>query len=255
MLLAIDIGNTNLTLGLYDGERLVQSWRLETVHSRTADEYGLLFRQLLAHEKIEESAVEATIIASVVPVLTGTIGATVERLFGRQAMVVGPGLKTGIPVLYKPPKDVGADRIVNAVAAYARYRSACIVVDFGTATTFDCVTAKGEYAGGAIAPGINISMSALFRHAAKLPKVDIARPAHVVGQSTVESIQSGVYFGYVALVDGLVRRIRAEMNADPVRVIATGGLAPIFRGDAETIEIVDEGLTLEGLRLLHELNR
>lgn len=254
MLLAIDIGNTNLTLGLYQGERLAHTWRLETVHTRTQDEYGLLLRQLLQSEGHAPGAITGVIIASVVPILTRTINAMAQRVFGRAPLVVGPGLKTGVPVLYNPPKDVGADRIVNAVAAYARYRSACIVVDFGTATTFDSITARGEYAGGAIAPGIQISMAALFRSAAKLPKVDLAQPPAVVGKSTVESIQSGTYFGYVGLVDGLVRRMKAEMAADPIRVIATGGLAPMIVQDAETIEEVDEGLTLEGLRLLHALN-
>lgn len=255
MLLAFDIGNTNLTLGLYDGSTRIHQWRLETVHQRTDDEYGLLVRQLLLGDGLPPSAITATIVASVVPVLTRTIEAMVTRLFGKPPMVVGPGLKTGIPVLYNPPKDVGADRIVNAVAAYARYQRACIVVDFGTATTFDSITEKGEYAGGAIAPGINISMVALFQHAAKLPKVDIARPPSVVGKSTVESIQSGVYFGYCGLVDGLVRRMKAEMKAPNAKVVATGGLAPVLVRDTETIEEVDEGLTLEGLRILYENNR
>jgi len=255
MLLAFDVGNTNLTLGLYDGERRVHGWRLETVHTRTDDEYGLLVRQLLDGDGWSPKDVHAVIVASVVPVLTGTIEGMSRRLFGLDPMVVGPGLKTGMPIKYNPPKDVGADRIVNAVAAYARYQTACIVVDFGTATTFDSITSKGEYAGGAIAPGISISMQALFSHAAKLPKVDIARPPVVVGKSTVESIQAGVYFGYVGLVDGLVERMRAEMHDDQVRVVATGGLAPIIERDSTTIEAVDEGLTLEGLRLIYELNQ
>lgn len=255
MLLAFDVGNTNLTLGLYDGERRVHGWRLETVHTRTDDEYGLLVRQLLNGDGWAPKDVHAVIVASVVPVLTGTIEGMSRRLFGLDPMVVGPGLKTGMPIKYNPPKDVGADRIVNAVAAYARYKTACIVVDFGTATTFDSITSQGEYAGGAIAPGISISMQALFSHAAKLPKVDIARPPAVVGKSTVESIQAGVYFGYVGLVDGLVQRMRVEMQDDPVRVVATGGLAPIIERDSTTIEAVDEGLTLEGLRLIYELNQ
>jgi type III pantothenate kinase len=255
VLLAIDIGNTNLTLGLYQEKRRIHQWRLETVHRRTEDEYGLLVRQLLASEGIGPKDVTGAIIASVVPALTGTLESMATKLFGQAPLVVGPGLKTGVPVLYNPPKDVGADRIVNAVAAYARYPMASIVVDFGTATTFDSITEKGEYAGGAIAPGINISMTALFQNAAKLPKVDFARPATVVGKSTVESIQSGVYFGYCGLVDGLVRRMKAEMKADKIKVIATGGLAPLIVKDTETIDEVDEGLTLEGLRILYENNR
>lgn len=254
MLLAFDIGNTNLSLGLYDGERLAHQWRLETVPSRTDDEYGLLILQLLSRARLTPDGVDGVIVASVVPLLTTTITSMVRRVFGREPMVVGPGLRTGIPVLYNPPKDVGADRIVNALAAYHRFRCACIVVDFGTATTFDSITAKGEYAGGAIATGIQISMTALFQNAAKLPKVDIERPAHVVGKSTVESIQSGLYFGYASMVDGLVTRIKAEMNVDPIRVVATGGLAPVIARDARSIEDVDETLTLEGLRLVYALN-
>ena len=254
MLLAFDIGNTNLTLGLYDGDRLAHQWRLQTVPSRTDDEYGLLIRQLIQSVDLDESRITGVIIASVVPALTATVSLMARRVLGGEPMVVGPGLKTGIPILYNPPKDVGADRIVNAVAAYNRYRCACIVVDFGTATTFDSITARGEYAGGAIAAGIHISMTALFQRAAKLPKVDIERPNHVVGKSTVESIQSGLYYGYASLVDGLVHRIKAEMNTDPIRVIATGGLAPIIAKDATCLEDVDETLTLEGLRLVYALN-
>ena len=254
MLLAFDIGNTNLTLGLYEGEQLIHQWRLETVPTRTDDEYSLLVRQLLEGASIPPSGVTGVIVASVVPALTATVTAMATTMFGRAPMVIGPGLRTGIPILYNPPKDVGADRIVNAVAAFHRYRCACIVVDFGTATTFDSITARGEYAGGAIAAGIQISMTALFRNAAKLPKVDIERPAHVVGKSTVESIQSGLYFGYVSLVDGLVNRMKAEMNTTPIRVIGTGGLAPKIARDAHTIEEVDETLTLDGLRLVYALN-
>ena len=254
MLLAFDIGNTNLSLGVYDLDQLTHQWRLETVPTRTDDEYALLLEQLLARATLSVGDVHGVIIASVVPALTATVASMCRRVFGRDPMVIGPGLRTGIPILYNPPKDVGADRIVNAVAAYHRFQCACIVVDFGTATTFDSVTAKGEYAGGAIATGVQISMNALFRNAAKLPKVEIERPAHVVGKSTVESIQSGLYFGYASMVDGLVRRIKDEMKADPIRVVATGGLAPVIARDATSIEVVDETLTLEGLRLVYALN-
>ncbi len=254
MLLALDLGNTNLTLGLYAGSELKHAWRLETVHSRTEDEYGLLVRQLLEVEGYRCTDVQGVALASVVPVLTPTMVRLSLRLFGIEPLVVGPGIRTGISVRYDPPKDVGADRIVNAVAAHARHRGACIVVDFGTATTFDAVLADGTYAGGAIAPGIQISMAALFARAAKLPKVDLARPARVVGRTTVESIQSGVYFGYASLVDGLVERIRSEMAAHPVHVVATGGLAPSIARDARTIDEVDENLTLDGLRLIYERN-
>ena len=254
MLLAFDIGNTHLTLGLYDGERLAHQWRLETVPTRTDDEYGLVTRQLLHDAALSPIHVTDAIVASVVPALTTTITSMCRRVFGKAPMVVGPGLKTGMSILYNPPQDVGADRIVNALAAYHRCRSACIVVDFGTATTFDSITAKGEYAGGAIATGIQTSMNALFQNAAKLPRVSIERPAHVVGKSTVESIQSGLYYGYAALVDGLVRQMKDEMKADPIRVIGTGGLAAVMARDARMIDEVDETLTLDGLRLVYALN-
>jgi type III pantothenate kinase len=254
MLLTIDVGNTNITLGLYQGDELAESWRLETLHHRTSDEYGLVIRQLIEHSAHAKEPVRGAIIASVVPILTRTMEQLVERFFKIVPLVVGHGLKTGMPVLYNPPKDVGADRIVNGVAAFHRYRSACIIVDFGTATTFDSVTEKGEYAGGAIVPGIKISMEALFHAAAKLPKIDVQKPSVVVGKSTVESMQAGIYFGYAALTDGLVRRMRAEMKSDPIHVVATGGLAPLIAPETETIEAVDEGLTLEGLRILYDLN-
>ena len=255
MLFAFDIGNTNLTLGLYDGDRLNHQWRLETVPTRTADEYSLLVRQLLNGADLTADDIDDVIVASVVPALTSTITAMTRRIFGRAPMVVGPGLRTGVPIRYNPPKDVGADRLVNALAAYHRCQCACIIVDFGTATTFDSVSPRGEYAGGAIATGIQISMNALFQNAAKLPKVDIERPPNVVGRSTVESIQSGLYYGYASLVDGLVQRMRAEMATDPIRVIATGELAPIIAQDARSIDEVDETLTLEGLRLIYALNK
>jgi type III pantothenate kinase len=255
MLLALDVGNTNITVGLYRGTEILEIWRLQTVHARTADEYGLMLRQLIAQAGHDAAAIDAVIAASVVPILTRTTQDLVKRAFGKEALIVGPGIKTGMPILYDTPKDVGADRIVNAVAAFKRYGTACIVVDFGTATTFDSITERGEYAGGAIAPGIQISMEALFSRAAKLPKVDIQRPRAVVGRNTVESMQSGIYFGYAGLVDGLVRRMRTEMKADPVRVIATGGLASLVAKDSETIEAVDDALTLEGLRLIYEMNR
>lgn len=255
MLLVVDVGNTNLTLGVYRGAQLLRTWRMQTVHQRTSDEYGLMVRQFLAADGFDPRAITGVMIASVVPALTRTLVELASTTFGLEALVVGPGVKTGMPILYDPPKDVGADRIVNAVAAFRRYQCACIVVDFGTATTFDSVTERGEYAGGAIAPGITISMDALFARAAKLPKVDVQRPRGVVGRNTVESMQAGIYYGYVGLVDGIVRRMRIEMKADPIRVIATGGLAPLVAQDAETIETVDDALTLEGLRLIYEQNQ
>ena len=254
MLLTIDVGNTHTVLGLYEGAKLTQSYRIESSKGRTADELLVVLLTLLDVASIPRASIDATIIASVVPALTDVVGSATRRAFGHEAMVVGPGIKTGMPILYDPPKDVGADRIVNAVAAYKRYGTACIIVDFGTATTFDSVTERGEYAGGAICPGIGISMEALFLRAAKLPKVDISKPRSVVGRNTVESMQAGIYYGYVGLVDGLVRRMKQEMGVQPVRVIATGGLASLVATDSETIETVDDALTLEGLRLIHEMN-
>ena len=254
MLLALDLGNTNLTLGLYGTGVRRKCWRLETVHSRTEDEYALLVRQLLHFDGFHPKDVKAIVFASVVPVLTPTFVNLCRHVFDCEPLVVGPGVRTGIAVQYDPPKDVGADRIVNAVAAHHRFKDACVVVDFGTATTFDSVLADGTYAGGAIAPGVHVSMGALFSRAAKLPKVDFAQPNRVVGRTTVESIQSGLYFGYVGLVDGLVHRICQEMNTSSVRVIATGGLAPVIAPSSSTIEEVDEFLTLDGLQLIYQLN-
>ena len=255
MLLAIDVGNTNITLGLFDGEAIVGSWRVETVRTRTSDEYGLLIRLLLEQSGFTASRITGVVGASVVPPLTPVIRQLAATAFKTKAVLVEPGIRTGLPVIYDPPKDVGADRIVNGVAAFARFQSACIVVDFGTATTFDCITAHGEYGGGAIAPGIQIAADALFSRTAKLPRVEVARPDRVVGRSTRESIQSGTYFGYVAMVDGLVERIRAEMNVQPIRVLATGGLATVIAEDSKTIEVVDPDLTLVGLRLIYERNK
>jgi type III pantothenate kinase len=255
VLLAIDVGNTNVTLGLFEGERLAESWRLQTVTARTEDEYAHLVRHLLLDSGFTLSRVDALILASVVPALTSTIRSMCDRLFGRRPLEVGPGLRTGVAIHYEPPTDVGADRILNAVAAHHRYRGPCVVVDFGTATTFDCIDGAGGYVGGIIAPGLDLAVAALAQRAAKLPKVDIARPAHAIGRSTVESIQSGAFFGYAALVDGLVNRIRGEMNAPRARVVATGGLASTIATASDTIEEVLPDLTLDGLRLIHDLNR
>lgn len=254
MLLAIDLGNTDVVLGLFDdGEPLLHRWRLQASTARTEDEYGLQIAQLLERAGYAPSAIEAVALASVVPELTPVLARVCERNFACKPLIVGPGVKTGISIRYNPTKDVGADRIVNAVAAFARYRSACIVVDFGTAITFDCITSGGAYVGGAIAPGVQVSMSGLFARAAKLPKVDLVRPPRVVGRTTAESIQSGVFYGYVSLVDGVVTRMKAEMEDDEVRVIATGALAEQLAADAQTIDVVHLDLTLEGLRHIYAL--
>jgi type III pantothenate kinase len=253
MLLVVDVGNTHTVLGLYDDERLVHDFRIETAQGRTSDEHHVLLLNLLQLAGVKRSDVRASILASVVPSFNDTVIDAVDRAFDHEIMVVGPGIKTGMPVLYENPREVGADRIVNAVAAFERVKGAAIVVDFGTATTFDCISEKGEYLGGAIAPGMQISASALFSRAAKLPRSEIARPPRAIGRNTVHSMQSGIVFGYVGLVDGLVRRLAAEMDTE-VAVIATGGLAALIEPESETIDDIDECLTLEGLRLIYLRN-
>jgi len=254
VLLAIDVGNTNTVLGVFEGSSLRHQWRVETSQSRTYDEYGTLFTQLFAGSGLDPAKVDAIAVASVVPALAFTLEQMAQRYFGKKPVFIGPGVKTGMPILYDDPREVGADRVVNAVAAYARWKTGLVVVDFGTATTFDAVSPRGEYLGGAICPGVSISMEALFTHAAKLPRVEFARPPHVVGKNTVASIQSGLVFGYVGLVDGICARMQDELGF-PVKVVATGGLAPLVAGLSRAISEVDEHLALEGLRLVYELNR
>jgi type III pantothenate kinase len=254
MLLAIDVGNSNIVLGLYDGTRLVTHWRLGTQKDRTSDEYAVTVLQLFALVGLRPEAVDGVAVASVVPPLTPTFCDLARMRFGQEPLVVGPETDTGIVIRYATPADVGADRIVNAVAAHARYRRAAIVVDFGTATTFDCVTAAGEYLGGAIAPGIGISAEALWQRTSKLPRVEIMKPSAVVGRTTGAAMQAGIFFGYVGLVDEIVGRIVRETGGDPA-VIATGGLAGLIAPETRTIKEIDEFLTLEGLRLIHTRHR
>ena len=254
MLLAVDVGNTNIVFGLFDGKKLSHQFRVETSRGRTSDEYAIILRQLLEMRQVPISQVNGAIVASVVPALTEPMLQLVRRGFDFEPFVVGPGIKTGMAILYENPREVGADRIVNGVAAYEHFHDAVIVVDFGTATTFDCVSPKGEYLGGVIAPGIQISADALFQRAARLPRVEIAKPPRTVGRNTQHSMQSGIVYGYVGLVDGLVERLVDELG-HPCNVIATGGLAGLIAPLSKTIEEVDDELTLTGLRILYERNQ
>lgn len=256
MLLAIDVGNTNIVLGVFDDARLIQSWRLQTVRERTSDEIGLLVDGLFAHNRLTPESITGIIIGSVVPPLTGTVAAMVRRYFDRDPLIVDPASNTGMTIRYEQPAEVGADRIVSAIAAVAQYGAAgrpLIVCDFGTATTLDAVSARHEYLGGVICPGVTISADALFQRAARLPRIDVRKPATVIGRTTVGAMESGLFYGYVGMVEGLIRRIDAELGGSAVAV-ATGGLAAVIAPETNLIHHVDIDLTLKGLRLVWERN-
>ena len=253
MLLAIDVGNTNIVIGVFRGATLTHSWRLTTIRERTSDELGILISDLCDRNEIRQSDISGIVIASVVPPLTGTLVTMVTEYFGRVPLLFEPAVNGGIPILIDNPAEVGADRVVNSIAAFAAYGKGLpiIVVDFGTATTFDAVSAKGEYLGGVICPGPQVSADALFQRAAKLPRIDVRKPPRVIGTNTVGAMQSGTFWGYVDMVEGLVRRMKGELGGAAV-VVATGGLASIVAPETAIIEHVDPELTLRGLRLWWE---
>ncbi len=261
MLLVIDVGNTNTVLGVFEAKpgkpgsaRLLAHWRVSTARTQMVDEYGVLFRNLFAMHGLEVSAVQGIVISSVVPPLDSTLREMCERYFHLRPLFIEPGVKTGMPVLYDNPAEVGADRIVNSVAAFEKHGGPCIVVDFGTTTNFDVVSQKGEFLGGVIAPGIGISAEALFQRTARLPRVDIRKPPRVLATNTVNSVQSGLYYGYVGLIDGILERLIAELGGN-IKIVATGGLAPLLGGGSKYIREIDDLLTLEGLRIIYERNQ
>jgi type III pantothenate kinase len=263
MLLVLDVGNTNTVLGVFGAPSasghttygpLIAHWRVSTTKTQTVDEYGVLFRNLFAMSGIEFTAVDGAVISSVVPPLDSTLREVCERYFHSKPLFIEPGVKTGMPVHYDNPAEVGADRIVNGVAAYEKFGGPCIVVDFGTATTFDVVSKNGEYLGGVITPGIGVSADALFARTARLPRVDIRKPPRVLATNTVNSVQSGLYYGYLGLIDGILERLMAELGED-VAVVATGGLASLMGGGSKYIREVDDLLTLDGLRIIYERNQ
>ncbi len=254
MLLAIDIGNTTIAVGIFGGKVLVKNWSVRSEREKTADEYSIMFLELLRLAAIDPATVRGVIVSSVVPPLTPAFQALSQSLFGVKPLVVGPGLRTGMPILYENPGEVGADRVVASIAAFEKHGGPCIVVDFGTATTFDAVTVKGEYLGGAIAPGIQISAEALYLRTAKLPRIEVAKPKKAIGRTTVASMQSGIYFGYIGLVNAIIAEITKELGDEP-EIVVTGGFAAQLGPEIEARHHFEPHLVLEGLRIVYERNR
>ncbi len=255
MIVVIDVGNSNTVLGVYDGKKLLAHWRMGTNKDKTADEFGAFFISMFNSEKLDMSKVEAVVAASVVPTIMYSLEHAIRKYFKVEPMTVGPGIKTGINIKYENPREVGADRIVNTVAALEQYGGPVIIVDFGTATTFSAVSSKGEFLGGVICTGIKVCADALFQKTSKLPKIELAKPETVIGRNTVTNMQSGIIFGYVGQVDYIVRRIKKEMKEDNIKVVATGGLARLIASESETIDEINGLLTLDGLRIIYERNK
>jgi len=255
MVIVVDIGNTNIVIGIFQKDKMAAHWRISTLRNKTHLEYAVLLKELFELANLPTSSTKGAIISSVVPNLTSVLFDALQLLLGLRPLVVGPGTKTGIPIMVDNPREVGTDRVVNAVGAYEKYGGPLVIVDFGTATTFDAISAKGEYLGGAIAPGIGISMEALFKETAQLPRVDFKKPTRIIGKNTIESIQSGIFFGYASLVDGMAKAFKKELAEHSCQVIATGGLASTIAQVSTEIEKVEPWLTLEGLKILYYKNK
>lgn len=255
MILVFDVGNTNIVFGIYEDRKLIKSWRLSTDKNKTADEYGILIRQCFNYDDIDYKSIDSVIIASVVPNVMHSLEGMSEKYLNLKPLVVGPGIKTGLNIKYDNPKEVGADRIVNAIGAYEKYGGPLVIVDFGTATTFCVIAENGDYLGGAIAPGINTSTEALFTHASKLPKVELIKPDSVLSRTTTKSIQSGIIYGQIGMVDYLVTRLEEELGQKLKEVVATGGLSELIGSESKKITVVDKQITLEGLRKIYEINQ
>ncbi|WP_044023027.1 type III pantothenate kinase [Bacillus sp. SG-1] len=253
MIFVLDIGNTNIVLGVYEGEELKYHWRMETNRHKTEDEYGMIVKNLFQHVQLSLESIDGIIISSVVPPIMFSLERMCVKYFNITPLVVGPGIKTGLNIKYENPREVGADRIVNAVAGIEQYGGPLIIVDFGTATTYCYINEEKQYMGGAIAPGIGISTEALYSKAAKLPRIEIGRPDHIIGKNTVSAMQSGILYGYVGQVEGIVKRMKATGDSNPL-VIATGGLAQLISKESDVIDVVDPFLTLKGLKLIYERN-